>query len=97
MAALANALRDAPSESLLAAVTEALITNETSFFRDERPFAQLSAVLLPRLIRARAATRCVRIRSAAASIGQEAYTIAMCLDELRPPLTGWDLSILGTD
>lgn len=95
--ALAEALRRAPTEPLLDAITEALTTNETSFFRDGRPFEQLTGIVLPRLIEARAAARSLRIWSAAASTGQEAYSIAMCLDELRPPLSGWRLSILGTD
>jgi chemotaxis protein methyltransferase CheR len=94
---LALALRRAPAEPLLAAVTEALATHETSFFRDGRPFEQLASIVLPRLISARAADRSLRIWSAAASTGQEAYSIAMCLDERQPPLTGWRLSILGTD
>lgn len=94
---LAAGLRRAPAEPLLAAVTEALATHETSFFRDGRPFDQLVEVVLPRLISARATDRSLRIWSAAASTGQEAYSIAMCLDEFQPPLAGWRLTILGTD
>ena len=94
---LTEALRRAPPERLLAAITEALTINETSFFRDGRPFEQLAGLVLPRLIEARTGVRSLRIWSAAASTGQEAYSIAMCLDELRPPLSDWRLSTLGTD
>lgn len=91
------ALRGSPNEPILRAVTDALTTNETSFFRDGRPFDQLSDLVLPELHRARAAERTLRIWSAAASTGQEAYSIAMCLDELAPRFAGWHVSILGTD
>lgn len=94
---LTEALRRAPPEPLLEAITEAMTTNETSFFRDGKPFEQLTGLVLPHLIAARAAARSLRFWSAAASTGQEAYSIAMCLDEWRPPLAGWRLSILGTD
>ena len=96
-ARLLAALRSTPSEPLQCAVTEALTTNETSFFRDGRPFEQLRHLVLPELVAARAGRRQLRIWSAAASTGQEAYSIAMCLDELSPMLAGWQLSIVGTD
>ncbi len=94
---LVSALRSSPGEQLLRAVTEALTTNETSFFRDGRPFDQLTGLVLPKLVAARAGERHLRIWSAAASTGQEAYSIAMCLDELAPRLGGWRFAILGTD
>src|SRR5262249_42653894 len=62
---IANALR--------ARVVEAMTRNETSFFRDVHPFDGLATVVFPALARARAATRTVRVWSAAASTGQEAY------------------------
>ena len=97
VAGLAAALRFTPDEPLLRAVTEALTTNETSFFRDGRPFDQLRHLVLPELVEARAGERALRLWSAAAATGQEAYSIAMCLDQLQPRLEGWRLSIIGTD
>ena len=79
------------------AVAEAMTINETSFFRDRRPFDALRDVILPRLIERNAATGRLRIWSAASSTGQEAYSIAMLLCEHFPELAAWDVTILGTD
>ena len=79
-------------------VVEAMTTNETSFFRDQAPFAALRDVVLPALIEKRRQRRRLRIWSAAASTGQEAYSIAMVLAEsFARELAGWDIRIVGTD
>jgi chemotaxis protein methyltransferase CheR len=78
-------------------VVEAMTTNETSFFRDVHPFEMLREEVLPALAQTRAAQRKLNIWSAAASTGQEAYTIAMTLREHFAQLATWDVSILGTD
>lgn len=96
-AALAAAIEQAPAEPLLRAITEALTTNETSFFRDRRPFAQLAGLVLPRLLEARKAVRRLRLWSAAAATGQEAYSLAMCLDDLAGAVRGWQVAIVATD
>jgi chemotaxis protein methyltransferase CheR len=83
--------------SLERSVAEAMTINETSFFRDGRPFELLRTDLLPRLIEARRATRALRFWSAACSTGQEAYSVAMLLNEHFPLLAGWEVSIEGTD
>jgi chemotaxis protein methyltransferase CheR len=54
------------------AVAEAMTINETSFFRDSRPFELLRTELLPRIIEARRRARSLRLWSAACSTGQEA-------------------------
>jgi chemotaxis protein methyltransferase CheR len=59
-------------------VMEAMTTNETSFFRDGHPFVALQKEVVPRLLNANAG-RPLRIWCAAASTGQEPYTIAMIL------------------
>ncbi|MBL6079291.1 protein-glutamate O-methyltransferase CheR [Belnapia sp. T18] len=92
--ALALKLRDPRAGALAEAVTEALTTNESSFFRDGKPFDHLRKVL-PVLIRARPAGATLRIWSAACSTGQEAYSIAMLLGEV--PLEGRRVEIIGTD
>lgn len=79
------------------AVAEAMTINETSFFRDGRPFEVLRVELLPKLIDSRRSSRMLRFWSAASSTGQEAYSIAMVMAEHFPSLTGWNLRIEGTD
>lgn len=78
-------------------VVEALTTNETTFFRDMYPFEALREIVVPEFIRARAATRTLRIWSAASSTGQEPYSIAMTLREHFPELQGWRVRIMATD
>jgi len=78
-----------------AQIVDALTTNETSWFRDGRPFTALERVILPELVQRRAATRSLRIWSAACSTGQEPYSLAMLLTEATGP--GWQNQILGTD
>lgn len=78
-------------------VVEAMTTNETFFFRDKVPFEQFKTVIMPALIAARARQRRIRIWCAAASSGQEPYSLAMCLKEMASELRGWQIDILGTD
>jgi chemotaxis protein methyltransferase CheR len=79
------------------AVAEAMTINETSFFRDVKPFEMLRETILPRLIAHRTEQRRLRIWSAASSTGQEAYSIAMLIAEHFPMVAGWDVKIIGTD
>ncbi len=78
-------------------VAEALTINETSFFRDAQPFDALRDIVLPNLIRRRQAARQISIWSAAASSGQEAYSIAMLIREHFPELSNWNIRIVATD
>jgi chemotaxis protein methyltransferase CheR len=78
-------------------IAEAMTINETSFFRDGRPFELLRTELLPQLIESRRSTRELRFWSAACSTGQEAYSLAMLLHEYFPQLTNWNIRIEGTD
>ena len=94
--ALALKLRDPRAAVLAEQVTEALTTNESSFFRDGKPFDHLRK-LLPGLAAARPAGAKLRIWSAACSTGQEAYSIAMIAQELAPQLGNRPVEILGTD
>ena len=76
-------------------VVEAMTTNETYFFRDPAHYDAIRNVLLPRLKQERQDLRRLRFWSAAASTGQEAYSLAMVL--LEDGLEGWNIQILGTD
>jgi len=78
-------------------VVDAMTTNESFFFRDTKPFDQFRHVVLPHMIKARASKRHLRIWCAAASSGQEPYSLAMILDEFKSQLSGWRVEIIGTD
>lgn len=78
-------------------VVEAMTTNESFFFRDEKPFTHFRAMALPRLLASRPANAKLRIWSAASSSGQEAYSLAMIVAEMRAALGGRTVEIVGTD
>jgi len=86
-------LRAKTSPRLARQVIEALTTNETLFFRDMAPFDALRQRVLPELMEKRPAK--LAIWSAAASSGQEAYSIAMLLKEIKT--VPCPVDILGTD
>jgi chemotaxis protein methyltransferase CheR len=76
-------------------VVEAMTTNETYFFRDPAHYEAIRTTLLPRLKEERRETRKMRFWSAAASTGQEAYSLAMLL--LEEGFKDWNIDIFGTD
>jgi chemotaxis protein methyltransferase CheR len=90
-------MKSSGAEQLTAQVVEAMTTNETFFFRDKIPFDHLRDTILPALAQSRAGRRSIRIWSAASSTGQEPYSIAMCLREFGPALSGWRSEIVATD
>jgi chemotaxis protein methyltransferase CheR len=94
---LAAAVRSKRDEAMLRDITEAMTTNESSFFRDQKPFDQFKAVVLPMLLANRQAKKTIRIWSAACSSGQEAYSLAILLNEEGAKLAGWKIEIVGTD
>lgn len=94
---LARLIRDKRDEKVMEAVTEAMTTNETFFFRDQKPFDQFKSIVIPHLLKVRAAKKHVRIWSAASSTGQEAYSLAMILAEEGAKFAGWKFDIIGTD
>jgi chemotaxis protein methyltransferase CheR len=95
--ALVARLRQPAAGPLAERVTEAMTTNETSFFRDVAPFQALRTAVLPELIAARAAQRRLRIWCAASSSGQEPYSIAMTIADAFPDLQAWSVEITATD
>ncbi|UHC19200.1 protein-glutamate O-methyltransferase CheR [Methylobacterium currus] len=94
---LIGCLRLARDSAIERAVVEAMTTNETFFFRDRTPFDLFRDVLLPGALTARAGQRRLRIWCAAASTGQEPYSLAMLLAEAAPRLAGWRVEIVATD
>lgn len=94
---LGQSLRAKNDRALVKEVVDAMTTNETFFFRDGKPFDRFRDVILPRILKSRASRRSFRIWSAASSSGQEAYSLAMLIEEQGPRLDGWRYEIVGTD
>jgi chemotaxis protein methyltransferase CheR len=90
---LISCLKQNPTRQLLVEVTEAMTTNESMFFRDQKPFAQLKNVIIPHLRKIKPSGP-LRIWSAACSSGQEPYSVAMTLNDM--PQAG-AYSIIATD
>ena len=80
--ALCAALRSNGEPQFRKKIVEAMTTHETLFFRDIAPFDALKNEVLPALIEQRKVTRKLSFWSAAASSGQEAYSLAMLLLEM---------------
>lgn len=78
-------------------VVEALLNNETYFFRDRSPFDMLFAGPLKRLEQARAKEKRLSIWCAGCSTGQEAWSLAMTFAEEKLRWQGWKIDIVGTD
>ncbi len=93
----ALAKRIGRNEALSRAVVEAMTTNESLFFRDISPFHHLRDEAFPRLHRVRPAGQKLRIWSAAAANGQEAYSIGITAWEMPRLLEERGIEILGTD
>lgn len=83
--------------NLAGRVVEALLNNETYFFRDRAPFDLLARAALPKLQERRASSRRLKIWSAGCSTGQEVYSLAMMFAEEPLKWAGWTVDILGTD
>lgn len=78
-------------------IIDAMTTNETYFFRDQHPFEALRQVVIPELKELRKKEKTLKFWSAAASTGQEAYSVAMLIHEYFPELLSWHIHILATD
>ncbi|MFN4019662.1 MAG: CheR family methyltransferase [Erythrobacter sp.] len=94
---LASPRTASASHDLSQDVVEALLNNETYFFRDKPTFDQLPQEILPELARRRANTRRLSIWSAGCSTGQEVYSLAMLFAEQQERWAGWSIELIGTD
>lgn len=102
LADLVARIRMMPTSSIAIDTVEAMMTNETFFFRDKIPFDHFRDTMLPALVAARDRDRRLRIWCAAASTGQEPYSLAMAIKELAASARGGALGsfrvdILATD
>ncbi len=94
---LIGRLRETPNAPLVDEVVEAMTTNETLFFRDNKPFDHFRDTTLPALAASRADVKKLRIWCAAASTGQEPYTLSMILKEQAAKFQGWQIEVVATD
>ncbi len=70
---------------------------ETYFMRDKGHIYLLQNNILPELIKAQQESKSLRIWSAGCSTGEEAYSIAILLQEIIPDIQNWRLQIIGSD
>lgn len=77
----------------------AISTNFTSFFREKQHFDFLVKKALPDIVRRKQAARSNRIRAwcAAASSGEEPYSLALTLLDFFKDQPAWDIKLLATD
>ncbi|MBU6371925.1 MAG: protein-glutamate O-methyltransferase CheR [Alphaproteobacteria bacterium] len=94
---LISAVRVRRDDRLLWVIADALTTNETFFFRDKTPFDQFRDLVVPDLMKARPPGARLRIWCAACSSGQEPYSLAMLVQELRAVGKIGDVEIVATD
>jgi chemotaxis protein methyltransferase CheR len=97
LSAVIQQLQRGTNRALETDVVEAMTTNESFFFRDKTPFDHFKDTMLPALLESRAARKQIKIWCAAASTGQEPYSLAICLKEDAAKMAGWRTRILGTD
>ena len=98
VATLIRGLRSRPYGDLHVRAVEAIVTTETSFFRDFFPFDALQREIVPGILEARrGGLRSLTIWSAGCSSGQEPYSVAMMLSEHFPELASWTVRVLASD
>lgn len=96
LSALIAAIRTSNDPALKTSVVEAMTTNESSFFRDKTPFEHFKNVIIPQMLESNGMRREIKVWCAAASTGQEPYSLAISARE-DARLNAWKLDILATD
>jgi chemotaxis protein methyltransferase CheR len=96
LTALVNVLKRG-DDTLLTSVVEAMTTNESFFFRDKIPFDYFRTIVMPALLAARRKSRSLRIWCAAASTGQEPYSLAMTLRSMEREIGDCRIELVASD
>jgi chemotaxis protein methyltransferase CheR len=89
-------IRSKPNEGLMTEIVEAMMTNESSFFRDIKPYEALRKIVFPHIMEQQA-NKTMRIWSAACSTGQEPYSTAISIQEELGKMPGWKFELMATD
>ncbi|MEZ5709640.1 MAG: protein-glutamate O-methyltransferase CheR [Blastomonas sp.] len=95
--AMVAVLLDGENEHLLQKSLEAMLNNESFFFRDVATFSAIRGQVLPHLRELRKARRAIRIWCAGCSTGQEPLSLAMMIRDDAAVWQGWNVEIVGTD
>jgi chemotaxis protein methyltransferase CheR len=90
-------LRFQADGSELQALVNLMTVNETYFFREEYQFDCLVHSILPEIVAQRTPGATIRIWVLPSSSGEEAYTIAMCLNERWPGIADHDVELISSD
>lgn len=94
---LAAAITKSRDSRLETEVVDALLNNETYFFRDQLPFDLVEQKILPLLAKNRADSKRISIWSAGCSTGQEALSLALLFAERKAMWADWTIEIVATD
>lgn len=94
---LIHHLNSTPLDALHWQAFEALLTNETMFFRDEHFFEGLKKTVIPSLMEKNQHQKSLNIWCTSVSTGQEAYSLAILIKESFPELSGWNIQIQASD
>lgn len=97
LATLVSLIEIDADPKLNVACVEAMVNNETCFFRDQANFALLTGPVLDSIREHRSAIKRLRIWSAACSTGQEPYSLAIAISENAEKWRGWTVQIMATD
>lgn len=88
----------ATAQTELPALYEAITINETYFFRSEQQVEAMEKILIPEILKKKVNPGVFKIWSAASSTGEEAYTMAMVINEkIKPMFPNTQFQIIGTD
>jgi chemotaxis protein methyltransferase CheR len=94
---LAAVIQSGTDRQLASECVEAMINNETCFFRDQPNFALLTGPLIDAMRAKNANSKTLKIWSAACSTGQEPYSLAMMISENPEKWRNWTVEIYATD
>lgn len=97
LSGLTELLRKKHDPRVISAVVQAMTTNETLFFRDNKPFTYLKEHMFPALMKKNAATKIIHLWSAACSSGQEPYSMAIVARDFFRAYPDWRVQITATD
>lgn len=95
--ALVAALVTSNSRQLLDDTVDAMLNNETYFYREHSVFDDIASNALEHLQKINARQRRLTIWHCGVSTGQEAYSMAMLIAEQGARWAGWQIDIVGTD